>query len=177
MGFVEKLDHYHGKIAKAFLWAGGVMLLFITLYLSCDVIGRYIFNRPLPASFSIGKMLLVCMTFLSLGYVQRTRGNIELDFLAKHFSPLWQGIVDVISPLIGLLVFGLTVYGAFGWSVQAWRQKEFTEDIITFPTWPSRVIFFIGILFLCVTYLMDVFKRSHRVAIGVRRKKGAEKSE
>ena len=158
-----RLAEYHLKVLKVLLGISGALLLGIMFYLTGDVIGRYLLNSPLPASFSIAKTVLVLMGFLGFAYVQRTRGNIELEFLTKHFSPFWQGVVDIVSPLIGLVVFGLVFWGALGWSIETWKTKEFMDDIYAFPYWPSRFAMVLGAFFLSITYIIDIIERGYHL--------------
>lgn len=168
------LLEYHSKVTKALLSIAAALIFGLMLYITGDVLARYLFNHPLPNSFSIGTTALVLAAFLSFSYVQLTRGNIELEFLTRHFSPFWQGIFNILSATIALALFGLVFWGSLGWSIEAWRSKEYMEDVFPFPYWPSRFAVAIGSFVLSITYLIDFIKYSSDCCLGLGQKENNE---
>lgn len=161
--FGMEFTKYHKKVMNLFLAIAAVLSFFIMLWITADVFGRDLFNKPLQATFQLSKTLIVIVAALSFAYVQDKRGNIELEFLTKHFSPLWQAILDMFAMVLGFVFFGLIFLGALGWSIETWQIGEYMEGESAFPYWPSRFALTVGAFVVSVTYVLQIIAQGRRV--------------
>ena len=70
-------------IENLFTIFASASILFIMLISVSNVIGRYLFNFPVPGTVEIATMLLVLIIFLSISGVQRSEGHIGMDTLLE----------------------------------------------------------------------------------------------
>src|SRR5437868_10810329 len=104
-----------GHPAEAGVWldralglAAAVLLFCLMMLTTADVIGRYIFNRPLRGAFEITELLLLTLIFAGLPLASRADEHVTLDFidmiLSERGSMRLRRLVDL---LCGLLILGL----------------------------------------------------------------------
>lgn len=74
-----------GRFGKALgLILGGLaaVILFILMMLTTvDVIGRYVFNSPLPGGFEVTELMMAALVFAALPAVTRREDHIVIDLL------------------------------------------------------------------------------------------------
>ncbi len=96
-----------------------------------DVVGRA-FGRPLYGSQDMIMMSMVILVFGGMALCDRRGGHISVDILESRFPPRMNRIVDVISALIGAIVFF-----ALAWAV--WESAKLSvmlnlsTNLLTLP--------------------------------------------
>ena len=133
-----------------------VMLLM--LYITADVIGRYLFNRPVPNSLAVSETLMVFLSFLGLAYVQANKKNIRLDFLADRFGVLGSAILEVFSTFLALAVIGLFIWASSTWVWESWVIKDSMQGSFLIPFYYSKTAMFVGLIFLFIQLVIDFAK-------------------
>lgn len=91
-----------------------------------DVIGRYVFNAPIPGTFEIVGLLLGVVTFAALPLVTRDRAHITVDL----FDHLIKGGFRRVQQLV-VLVASAAVIGFFAERLLATAVDEYRADYVT----------------------------------------------
>jgi TRAP-type C4-dicarboxylate transport system permease small subunit len=134
-----------------------------------DVIGRYVFNSPIPAVFEINShFLMVMVVFFPLAYVHHKKEHVFVTLFTDRLPSGGKAFLEGISAILGL-----TVYGLMGWyglekAVQSTRLLEFIPGIVDVPVWISKWIIPIGCLAFCIELLRDAF-RQFKIVFGISR--------
>lgn len=101
---------------------GGLFVVFILALLTCaDVIGRYLFNSPIPGTFEISEELLCVLAAFGISTVTYEHSHISVDSLYRKMKPKNQRILALIADYLGILVF----------AVFAWQGLRLVYDSIT----------------------------------------------
>lgn len=66
----------------------GVPLFVLMCITVVDVVGRYVFGRPLPGGFELTEMFLAVTVFASLPLVERREEHISIDLLDYRYTAL-----------------------------------------------------------------------------------------
>lgn len=173
-GFREKFgavaDNYSAGL-KYVMLVGSIAIILLMLYTSGDVMGRYLLNSPLPASFELSTILLVVIVYFSLASVQASRGHLRLEFLCRRFTLRGQAGVLILSSLIGLFLFTIIAWQGWQWALRAWQMGEHYEGIWRIPYFPSRLILTIGAFLLCIQYGIELV---HHISQLLTTRKGSQ---
>ena len=155
-GAVSFLD----KICPIVRWAmyvgAGVLFAFVCFMFS-DVMLRYLFDKPIPASNDIGSMVLVLLCFFAVAYTQLEKGHISVDLLTGRLKPR---VALALSTAVYLIC---TVMIA----VMVWRGILNTSDCYNIgragssgiPFWPSAAIIPFGCTLLFIVFLRDLLSK------------------
>lgn len=152
-------------ITDAFAVIAGILLVYIVVSISLDVIFRYFFNSPLPYTLEISEILLLFITFLSAAWVMKLDGHVRMDLmiasLKRKNQLLIYGITSILSAIICLIFcwFGFVVTVDF-----------FTRDIIQgmmleIPRAPIISVIplsFLFIFFQCIKKSIMYFQKWNR---------------
>jgi len=90
-----------------------------------DVVGRA-FGRPLYGSQDMIMMAMVILVFGGMALCDRRGGHISVDILESRFPPRMNRVVDVLSALIGAIVFL-----ALAWAVRESAQLSVMLNLST----------------------------------------------
>ena len=91
---------------------GSIGLIFVTLVILIDVIGRGI-QTPLYGSQDLMTMTLVIVIFGGMAICDRQGSHVAVDLLENYFPDALNRAIDILSALLGALIFvalAFTVY-------------------------------------------------------------------
>ena len=83
---------------------GALGLLVEVVVILVDVIGRAL-GKPLYGSQDLITMTMVILVFGGMALCDRMGGHIAVDIFERYFPPLFNRAVDVLSALIGAMIF------------------------------------------------------------------------
>jgi len=134
-----------------------VFIFILMLLISADVIGRYVFSRPLWGTFEVSESLLVFIVFLGFGYTQYHKANIRVQILTNRMSPRVRPALDLFAHTLGLAMFALITYEAGRHAINAFQIGEESVGMVRVPLWPSRFAVPIGSFFLATQFTIDAW--------------------
>lgn len=83
---------------------GALGLLVEVVVILVDVIGRAL-GKPLYGSQDLITMTMVILVFGGMALCDRMGGHIAVDIFERYFPPAFNRAVDVLSALIGAVIF------------------------------------------------------------------------
>lgn len=137
--------------------AGGVILSAMMLLVTGDVLGRYLFNRPIHGTTEVTEFMMVGLLYFTLAHTQALKAHIRVDMLVSLFSPRARLICEVITYLLGFILFALITWQSLASAIQAWKIGETTFGLILFPLFPAKVLVPIGCFIVCLRLILDFF--------------------
>ena len=138
-------------VGYSFLCAFAMMFQIVA-----DVVGRYLWV-PLPGTLHIvSDWYMVGFIFLTIAYVERERGHIEVTFVKERLPEGIRTYFDIFS-----LVLMFVVFFTFGWytlpfALKALAIKEYIEDVFLITIWPVAWYLPIGCWALCTQLLIHI---------------------
>lgn len=136
---------FAGVIGAAQIFAAvavGLMMLHIT----ADVIGKYLFNTPLPGTIAIvSNYYMVAVVFLPLAFAEQRGLHISVEVLMER-APLWlQRIGWALALALSGAVFFLLAWRGYE---EAERKRGIAafiiEQDVRIDTWPAFFLMPIG---------------------------------
>jgi TRAP-type C4-dicarboxylate transport system permease small subunit len=142
-------------IVRAMLLAAGVIIFLLGFLVCADVIGRTIFNSPLKGTPEMVSMSIVIICFLLAGYAVQSGSMIYTDVLASRFGVRGQAFALLLSAVLGILFFGIIVWGGYGLALNAVISGEYQgEGALRVPAWPARITVLTGSTLVVLSYVM-----------------------
>ena len=114
-----------------------IPLMLITTF---DVLGRALFNKPLPGTLELSEYMLAIIILLGAAYTQQVTGHVGVNFLTSRFPAKGQAICKIITDLASLFIIAiLTVYGY----IEGIHETSVTDQLRV-PMWPFKVLVAVG---------------------------------
>ena len=82
------------------------VLFLMMLITAVDVVGRYVFNQPLPGGFEVTELLLAALIYCGLPLVSARREHIVIDTFDPFFSPRVKRGLDMAAEVICAVALG-----------------------------------------------------------------------
>lgn len=142
-----------GGVAMAILM---VMVVFITF----DVISRYIFNSPLVGSADITQQLLLGVLFLGLGYSTLHRSHIRMTFVVDRLRPANRRRLNLMMDIVSVVIVAVFAREAYALALRSLEQGEnIPYAPFFFPAfWPQLAVA-LGLTVFALQLSVDTVKQ------------------
>jgi TRAP-type C4-dicarboxylate transport system permease small subunit len=143
-------------ISSAFAVLSMVLLIFIMLFITVSVCGRYFLGVSIPDDIIIMQALLVVMVFLPFSYVQGKGEHLSVSILTDHMPIKGKHICNIIGLLVGISFMAIVMVASFGDAYTAYIDEAIFEGPLEIKEWPSRGSVTVGTGLLLIKLVLDL---------------------
>jgi TRAP-type C4-dicarboxylate transport system permease small subunit len=144
------------RMASKILMAISQGLLAILMFLSItDVIGRYLFNRPIFGTLEMSEILLVSIVFFGSAYTLYLDKQITMELLYTRLSPSAKKIVNVITRLMAFIIFGLMVWKVTEKALYFKGVNRLIPSLL-WPIYPFMLFVSLGAILISLELLIQI---------------------
>lgn len=136
---VSTVDRLLFKVESLFNLMGGLVILGVMLMSVANILGRKLFDMPVPGYIDWMMQMVPAMAFLGIAYTQRLGGHIRMDILVGRLRGRALWIAEFAGVLLMLLLSLALVYGTWDHASRAIMLGDSTVDI-NLPTWPAKLL-------------------------------------
>lgn len=104
-----------------------ILLAFVTLGVSADVMTRYITGTPIIWMYPISTTALLWVPFLGAAWLLREDGHVGLDIIIDRLPPKPQAVINLITSTLMIIVCAVLVW--LGTKV-TWDQFQLRRTVI-----------------------------------------------
>lgn len=153
----DKSSSKIGKASHLLAFIGDASLFVMMCLTVVDVVGRYVFNKPVMGTFEITEFLMLIIIASYLAFAQSEKSHITVDILVTRFPRKVQSIIMRINYLISFLMIGAIAVMCV---VSGLELKEVGEasQLLSVPHYPFSFFLVLGFASLCLEYVLDIIK-------------------
>jgi TRAP-type C4-dicarboxylate transport system permease small subunit len=142
----QAADYVRGLTPLSRLLAGlACIILFTMMALTfVDVIGRYLFLKPIPAAYEIISLLMPAIIFCALPVTMMREGHVTVDLLDSFVPRPLARVQGVIVNLVSAVALGLVAWRLWVKAMDDLNYESVTDELLLLM-WP----FGMGMAFLC----------------------------
>ena len=145
---------------------GVSMGLIMVLIVTANVIGRYLFRRPLIGTVEVEEFMLLVLVFFGIGYAQTKKRHVSIATLVDRLPQKAQLVVNNVTYLPSLIVFSLITWQSLVMAKKYWI-KGVSSLFLEVPLSPFLCIVAVGAAVLCLVLLSDfIFSASEVLGNG-----------
>ncbi len=144
-----------GKLSSALSNLGSVALFSMMAITVIDVIGRYLFNKPVLGAFELTEFLVLILIFSFLAYTEAQKRHICVEIISDLLPRRVQFVCSVINYTICLLVFALITYMSVDKALELMQTGETSPNLVI-PNYPFVFFITLGSFVMCIEYVKDL---------------------
>lgn len=136
MQFVGRFLSGVTRIASLF---STLCIVLMMLHVTADVVGRYLFNAPLPGTIVVvGHYYMIIVVFIALGVAEEKRAHISVEFLTDMMPKTLQAWIAVFCGIVTVAVFGLLTFSGYLQAIKKTKSGASMEQgSQLIAIWPS----------------------------------------
>jgi TRAP-type C4-dicarboxylate transport system permease small subunit len=135
-------------------------------FATAEILGRYLFNTPIPGHLEIVELIMAGVVFFGIAYTERVGGHVRMElFVTKVLKGRAYHIAEVITATLSLFVYIIIFVYTFKFALFSYQIGDVTV-YINWPTWPSKFAIPIGSFFLCIRFIIEIIQHLSQVIAG-----------
>lgn len=138
-----------------------VILFGMMLLTFVDVVGRYVFLKPLPAAYELVSLMMPAIIFCALPITVLREGHVTVDLLDSLIPRHAARVQGVVVNLVSATALGLVAW-RLGVKASEDRYYESITDELLLPLWP----FGAGMAALCIIATIAALINAQHYAVG-----------
>ncbi len=157
---IKQVSIVFDRILYGFYWLAVILLIFTTVGTCVDVMGRYIFNSPIPWMLEVTEYIMLYIPFLGAAFVLKDDAHIKVDVITLRLRPRNRDLLASVTSAIGGIVLGIYTWYGFQVTLDSFQRRVASLEYLKMPYYIIVMIipiggFFFAIQFfrLCVSYL------------------------
>ncbi len=155
MSAFQRLYESYGRFLRGVGLISSAATLVTMVLVVANIIGRYLFNKPLVGTLEFTESLLVLIIFCSLALTQYEGGHIRVILMTRRLPKKTQRIFTVVAMLCGCAFFTWCSYAGWRFAAESYSFGEQEWGEIVFPLWPMKFVVFFGLATLALQFLLD----------------------
>ena len=133
-----------------------ICIFLMALWVFADVVGRYLFNHPIPGTTELVKCAIIVIVFLGIAYALQQGRHIRTVLIISRLPFIAQTWCEIIASLVGIIIFTLLCIYSFHAGMTSWAVREFEGVLIKVPIYPTRFTVVIGSGLLVIQSIVDL---------------------
>ena len=147
MKVIETLSRWMGYLSSA-------LVIILMLDVVADICGRYFFNAPILGASELATLMMVIIVFSALAWAALAEKHIKVDILMNRFPPRVQAIVNSITLLLALGIYGIITWRS---ALEAMGVHDVSSYLRVSHT-PFYRIMTVGFTVFCISIIVLVIK-------------------
>jgi TRAP-type C4-dicarboxylate transport system permease small subunit len=138
---------------------GGVLIFIVAALVTTSVVGRWLFNKPVPADYEFVEIGVGVAVFAFLSYTQLRSGHIAVDTFTQRLPRRANAVIDGIWDLLlaGFLAF--FTWGLVSGTQESWQYGETLVQMPTLPIWPVYAVCAVLCALACLIALFVALRK------------------
>lgn len=112
--------------------AAAVIMFLMMMLTFIDVVGRNLFNTPLPGGFEVTELLLAVIIFLGLPMVTAEAAHVDVDICDPTVPERLKPYQDAIIGLVNIACFGTLSWMLWRYAIRTYEYED-TTAILEIP--------------------------------------------
>lgn len=144
------------KVNDMLVGLSGTILICMACMVTYDVIVRYFFNSPLPASVEISMLMEPYVIFLPFAYTLATGSHVNVTVVTMRLPDWLANVCTIFADVMDLIFFTFLCY--FSWLEfnESYHVGEIMLAAIRLPWWSGKFAMPVGLFFICLQSLLHL---------------------
>ena len=114
------------RLTRSVALAGGLLLVGVMGMTVVSVLGRYLFNAPVPGDYEITELAIGIAAFAFFPYCHITNANIVVELFTGRMPARWKAALDAVHNITFAIVAGLIAWRLFIGGMHKFADGETT---------------------------------------------------
>lgn len=153
---VLRIDAVLRRLCRILAATGGIILTGLTLVTVASVLGRALFDTPVPGDFELVELGAAVAVSFFLPYCQIHEGNVIVDLFTAKASPGVIRILGALGDLLFLVISALLCWRLVHGCLE-YREYEEVTMVLHIPIWwamAPMIVSFVLLTLTCATTML-----------------------
>ena len=142
------------------------IIMFLMFFTVSEIIGRYVFNAPIPGHVEIVELIMAGVVFFGIAHTEKEDGHVRMElFVKKVLKNRSVHVAELINVTLSFCVYFLIFVFSLKNTILSYQVGD-TTGYIYWPTWPSKLAIPLGSLLLCIRFVIEFIQHAAQAIAG-----------
>lgn len=147
----------YSAVEGGIFFASMCIIVGFMLLVTVEVVGRYVFNKPIYGQLEVVEILLPGLVFAGMAYVQRKQSHVRLDlFLCRLKGKAYHGTECLIMAIAFIPMAMVAIYATK--HALSLRELGSSTALLGLPHWPFAICVGIGCAFASIRLIISLIQ-------------------
>jgi TRAP-type C4-dicarboxylate transport system permease small subunit len=151
MGWLETVKKGIQTVNRFIAGVSGFFLIPLMIITAADVVGRDVFNRPIPGTVELSQYMLAVFILLGFSYAHQVKAHVAVSIFTSRLPHRVHLILNIITTLLCVFISCVLIWQ--GWVVGI--EEKAVSDMLRVPQYPFRLLVAIAAFLMCLELLID----------------------
>lgn len=137
-------------------WFALISLVLLTICITADVVGRYIFHAPLHGAVEMGELLMVPMVYVAMANSQHLNLFVRVTMITERLPRRMRLGLDMAADCLGLAFWAFMLWASWDSAMLAWQYDDVTPGLVAIPLFPAKIAVPFGTLLLMIQLCFNI---------------------
>ncbi|MHA3905028.1 TRAP transporter small permease [Castellaniella sp. WN] len=144
------------RLERGAVFVGGLALVAMMLHVSFDVIGKFVFNTPLPLTMEMATYYyMTAVVFLPLAALERHGSSlVHVELFYDRLSRRARTVVLPLALSLAAVYCACAGWAAWKPALRAMRSGTYAGSELIVSIWPTRFLPVVGFALLALALLL-----------------------
>jgi TRAP-type mannitol/chloroaromatic compound transport system permease small subunit len=148
-----------GVLTMALNAIGTMLIIIMAIAVNADILGRDLFNQPVPGVTEFLGLSIVAVVFLQMANTLREDRHVSNDLIMSAVAKRWPRtalLFYAMFYLVGALLMALIVWFVIPTFLENYQGNFYkgTAGYIEIPVWPFLLVVLIGAMAAMIQYVL-----------------------
>ncbi len=153
---LSAIDRAFSRVEDAVTLFAAAVIFVLMLFVVCEVIGRYVFNRPIPGAIDWIEVYMAIFAFLPAAYAQRLGVHVRMELVVAKMRGRLLWAVECFAVCIGVVYCLIIIDKSWEHFLRSVIEGDSTIDV-QLQTWPGKLVVPIALVLLCIRLIIQVW--------------------
>jgi TRAP-type C4-dicarboxylate transport system permease small subunit len=124
---------------------GALAVMAMALLTNVDVVGRYVFNKPVQGGLDLVELLMAVIVACGIAVTTAVDDHISVDSLFDKLPSFGQRILRIFAGLLSSVVFAILAWQSVQGGVDVFDSAKAT-NILKIPIYPFQFFLAVGFM-------------------------------
>lgn len=154
MVWLNRVQRAWDRVLAVCAAISAITLFVLAMMVTVDVAVRYFTGRPLTGVFEVSRVLLLLITFMALGPVQRENAQLQVDAFRVRLRGAPARAATGLAEGLSLAAFGILLWSGSDQFMRAWTYGYVEQGLVQIPKWIPFGFLLLGCAVVAVTIVL-----------------------
>jgi TRAP-type C4-dicarboxylate transport system permease small subunit len=136
---LARVDGHYFQFETLLNMISALIILGLMLLAVVQVLGRKIFNFPVPGYVDLVEFVMAVFCFIGIAYCQKLGGHIRMEFIIGKFHGRTLWFLEVVGTLIAIVIIAILMWYGYEHFLRAWQIGDSSINL-ELPIWPGKLL-------------------------------------
>ena len=155
-GALATIDRHVGRVEDAATLVAAVTIFILMFFVVVEVLGRKLFNHPIPGAIDWVEVYMAVFAFLPAAYAQRLGVHVRMELVISKMRGRFLWACECFAVVIGVIYCLIIIDKSWEHFLRAFVDGDSTIDV-QLQTWPGKLVVPCALVLLCIRLAIQVW--------------------